>query len=212
MKPGKRRDLFLGGICIITDRGSCGLTCVEMVQIALRAGITWVQLRDKKKSRLGLYRMAMRLRELTRCCGAYLVVNDHADIAASVDADGVHLGQEDLPVSEARKVMGRGKIIGISTHSVGEAVRAEKEGADYIGFGPVYKTKTKDAGAPKGTEMLGMVKGRVKIPVVAIGGICPDTIEKVLASGADAVAAATAILGGDIHENTGRFVKKISCL
>jgi thiamine-phosphate pyrophosphorylase len=211
-EAGGKKDLFLGGICVITDRASCDLTCLEMTQMALRSGIKWVQLREKKRSRLRLYRMALRLREITRDFGACLIVNDFVDIAASVDADGVHLGQEDIPIREARKILGKRKIVGISTHSVGEAVEAEKEGADYIGFGPIYKTATKDAGSAKGTEMLMKIKSMVNIPVVAIGGICPDTVGKVLDSGADAVAAASSILKGDIQENAGQFLNRMGCI
>jgi thiamine-phosphate pyrophosphorylase len=208
-KSGGQRDFFLGGICFVTDRESCGLTCLEMVHIALVAGIKCIQFRDKQRSRLGFYRMATRLRRLTWDYGAYCIINDHADIAASVDADGVHLGQKDLPVSEARKIMGKGKIIGVSTHSLAEAVKAEEDGADYIGFGPVFPTATKDAGDPKGTGILGSIREKVNLPVVAIGGICLESMEEVFSSGADAVAAASAILIGGVQENAEGFVRKV---
>lgn len=209
----KHGGAYIGGICLVTDRSSCGLTPREMALFALEAGIRWIQLRDKERSRVGLYRTALCLRELTGDFGACLIINDHADIAAAVDADGVHLGQEDLPLEEARKVMGDGKIIGISTHSLDEALRAESEGADYVGFGPVLPTGTKDAGPPRGVGMLEKVASRVAIPVVAIGGINSGNIGSVMSSGARAVAVASGILRGDVCYNAGNIVESLrGCL
>lgn len=206
-----KRDVFLGGICLVTDKSACSLTCVEMAVLALKAGIRFIQLRDKENDRLGLYRTAVRLREITRDFGACFIVNDHADIAASVEADGVHLGQEDLPVKEARKVLGKDKFVGVSTHSMKEALAAEEDGADYIGFGPVFNTTTKQAGSPRGTDMLMKIRESVKLPVVAIGGICLESLDEVFASGANAVAAASGILSGQVHQNAKDFVEKVRC-
>jgi thiamine-phosphate diphosphorylase len=141
--------------------------------------------------------------------GATLIVNDHPDIALAADADGVHLGQDDLPVKEARKIMGKNRIIGISTHTVEQARDAGRDGADYIGFGPVFHTTTKDAGRPMGIEMLREIKRQVQIPVIAIGGINAENIRPVLETGVDAVAVSSAILRGDIEENTKRFLEII---
>lgn len=202
MPPEKSAEVFLGGVCFITDRLSCPLTCLEMTEVVLRTGVRWVQYRDKERNRLAYYRTAFMLRELTRSFGASLIVNDYADIAAAVDADGVHLGQDDFPLSEARKLLGHEKIIGISTHSLEEALEAEAGGADYVGFGPVFETTTKNgAGSPKGTRMLEKVGSRVSIPVVAIGGIGIDSLTGVMASGAGAVAVASGVLKGDITRN-----------
>jgi len=167
----------------------------------LKAEVKWVQYRDKEKSRREVYEQSVILRKLTKDFNAVFIVNDYADIALAVNADGVHLGQEDLPLREARKIMGRNKIIGISTHSLEQAEEAERGGADYIGFGPVFHTATKDAGEPKGTDVLKDVKSAVRIPVVAIGGINLKNLKSVLDAGADAVAIASAILSGDITEN-----------
>ncbi|MDP2753638.1 MAG: thiamine phosphate synthase [Nitrospirota bacterium] len=198
--------MYLGGLCFITDRKACKLSCEEMTLKVLRAGVKWVQYRDKEKSRREFYEEAIRLRKLTKDFNAVLIVNDYADIALAVDADGVHLGQDDLPIEEARKIMGSNKIIGISTHSLEQAKEAEKGGADYIGFGPIFRTTTKDAGIPKGTDMLKEIKRQVHIPVVAIGGINIENIRSVLDTGVDAVAVASAILSGDIVENVKRFM------
>lgn len=200
-KQDNRWDLFNGGLCLITDRESCDLTCMEMAQIALQSGVKWIQLRDKDRDRICLYRSALQLRKVTREYGAVLVVNDFADIAAAVDADGVHLGQDDLPVTEARKIMGPDRIIGISTHTMDEAVQAEMDGADYIGFGPIFDTSTKDAGQPRGTSHLSEVSRAVAIPVVAIGGISTGSFEKVIRAGADAVAMASGLLKGEFDIN-----------
>ena len=148
------------------------------------------------------------LRKLTNKFGAVFIVNDYIDIALAVNADGVHLGQKDLPLKEARKIFcGREKIIGISTHSIEQAIEAEQGGASYIGFGPIFHTKTKDAGEPKGIEMLKEVKRHIKIPVIAIGGINIENLRSVIDSGADAVAVSSAIIQGDIAENITCFLK-----
>lgn len=202
-------SLYLGGICFITDRRQCPYSCSKMVSIALKAGLRWIQYRDKDMDRRGSFEEALDLRELTREYGACFVINDHVDIAAAVDADGVHLGQKDLPLAEARKVLGKDKIIGVSTHSEAEALKAEADGADYIGFGPLFHTATKDAGKPRGTDMLGNIRDKVKIPVVAIGGISQEHLEAVMSSGARAVAVASAILNGDIVDNARGFIREI---
>lgn len=164
-------------------------------------------MREKQGSRKDLYREAMSMRELALTYKATLVINDYIDIALAVNAAGVHLGQDDMPIKEARKIMGRNKIIGISTHTLKEAVEAEISGADYIGFGPIFPTSTKDVGSPKGLKELKRVRGQVKIPIVAIGGISPENVSSVLEAGADAVAVMSAILKGDISENVRKFLK-----
>jgi thiamine-phosphate pyrophosphorylase len=179
-----------------------------MVRLVLEAGVTFVQYREKDRTRREIYEEAVRLRELTRLFNAVLIINDHADIALAVEADGVHLGQDDLPLREARKIMGD-RIIGISTHSLDQAKDAEAGGADYIGFGPVFHTTTKDAGAPKGVDIIRVIKQNVNIPVVAIGGIGPENLSSVLNSGADAVAVATAVCRGDISQNAKELVRII---
>lgn len=200
------QERFLGGICFITGRSPGCTSYGEMISAALRGGVKWIQFRAKEMSRKELYREALSLREITNGFGAAFIVNDHADIAAAVDADGVHLGQDDLPLKEARKVVGR-RIIGISTHSLTEAVEASEGGADYIGFGPVFETKTKDAGTPKGLDLLTGIKRDIGVPVVLIGGISLENLSSIISIGADAVAVSSAILNGDIEQNASAFVK-----
>src|SRR5512137_1497181 len=133
--------LYHGGICFITDQTYSDLPVYDMTKLVLDAGIGLIQYRAKDLTRRDIYSEAGRLRELTRQYNAALIINDHPDIALATDADGVHLGQDDLPLPEARKLMGR-KIIGISTHDLEQAKEAEAGGADYIGFGPIFFTST----------------------------------------------------------------------
>ena len=202
--------MYLGGLCFITDRSICNLSCEEMSLAVLKTGVKWIQYREKNKTRNELYADSLRIRELTKDYQAAFIVNDYADIAMSVEADGVHLGQDDLSFREARSMMGREKIIGISTHNIEQAIAAEKEGADYIGYGPVFHTTTKeDAGSPKGVDMLREIKKQVRIPVIAIGGINLENLESVLDTGIDAVAVSSAILHGDIEIYAKKFMEII---
>ncbi|MGC2062028.1 MAG: thiamine phosphate synthase [Thermodesulfovibrionales bacterium] len=196
----------LSGIYFITDRTYCSLPVYDMVSAVLDAGIRIIQYRDKDRTRRELYEEAARLRELTRSFNAVLIINDHGDIAAAVDADGLHLGQDDLPLKEARKIVGN-MLIGISTHSLAQAREADAAGADYIGFGPIFHTTTKDAGSPQGLDNLRLIKQNVSIPVVAIGGISLETAQSVFNAGADAIAVATGICRGRIKENAGKFAQ-----
>ncbi len=198
--------MYFGGICFITDRKSCDMDWLFMTREVLQAGVKWVQYRDKESDRCILFETAVELRDITRKAGACFIMNDHPDIAAAVDADGVHLGQDDMPVAEARRVLGSGKVIGISTHSIEEAIEAERNGADYIGFGPIFSTMTKDSGMPIGTDMLARVRSEVNIPVVAIGGITAGELPSVVKAGVQAVAVASGILQGEIRDNVKRFI------
>ncbi len=198
--------MYFGGLCFITDRSVCKSSYEDMVRLLLEAGVTWVQYRDKEGSRRDIYRNALNLRIITREYKAVLIVNDHTDIAFATDADGVHLGQDDLPIQKAREILGKNRLVGLSTHTVEQAISAQASGADYIGFGPIFHTATKDAGSPRGIPILHQLRRQVRIPIVAIGGITFENIRPVLETGVDAVAVASAILKGDIRENAGRFL------
>lgn len=202
------RKLFdrIPPIYLITDTGTAGITHAQMTRQALNAGIKVIQLRAKNMSKKDIYRDALKIRAITVKYNSLLIVNDHVDIALAVDADGVHLGQEDLPLAEARRIMGRKKIVGISTHTMGQAKKAEDSGADYIGFGPVFHTVTKDAGAPKGLKSLEKIRKQINIPIVAIGGITSENISGVLSAGADAAAVVSGILNGNIRANVGKYL------
>lgn len=162
--------------------------------MALAAGVRLFQYRNKSGSRKEVYNVSYELAGMVKRSGGVFIVNDHADIAKAVDADGVHLGQDDLPLECGRKVLGRDKLIGISTHSVDQAREAEAAGADYIGFGPLFPTTTKDAGPHQGVEMLRLLRNAVSIPILAIGGIRPDNLAEAMRAGADGVAVISAVL------------------
>jgi thiamine-phosphate diphosphorylase len=202
--------MYHGGLCFITDPKISDLPYEDMILKVLMGGAQWVQYREKEGSKRKIYEKAVRLRRIVKDYNALFIVNDFVDIAICVNADGVHLGQDDLPMKEARKMIGKDRIIGISTHSLEQAIEAEKNGADYIGFGPVFHTLTKDAGKPMGIDILREVKNHIKIPIVAIGGINLENIRLVLDAGVDAVAIASAILSGDLVENTRRFMVLLS--
>ena len=160
----------------------------RVVEAMLAGGVSVLQLRVKDRPAGEFLRAALTVRERTARAGCLFIVNDRLDIALAADADGVHLGQEDLPLEAARPLMGD-KLIGVSTHSLSQAEQAEQGGADYIGFGPVFDTRTKQTGYPsRGLSMLESVSRRVRIPIVAIGGVTADNAPQTWSRGADAAA------------------------
>ncbi len=182
----------------------------QAMTAALTAGVRFYQYRNKSGSARTVYESARVLASLAKRAGALFIVNDRADIAAACGADGVHLGQDDLPLADARKLLGKEKLIGISTHSLEQALMAEAGGADYIGFGPIFKTATKDAGETQGCGRLSDLKRSVSIPVVAIGGIAPDNVRDVIIAGADGAAIISAILSApDIQQAATKMVMLI---
>jgi thiamine-phosphate pyrophosphorylase len=164
------------------------------MQQALAVGVRFFQYRSKGGTRKSIYEHSLQLARLARGSGSLFIVNDHADIAAAVDADGVHLGQDDLPIEFARKLLGSAKLIGISTHSLEQARAAATAGADYIGFGPIFKTSTKDAGQTQGIQNLAIIKNSAAIPVIAIGGINQANVQFVAQAGADGAAVISGVL------------------
>jgi thiamine-phosphate pyrophosphorylase len=163
--------------------------------MALAAKVRTFQLRMKTPETRAFYEMAAALCPLVQGGGGTFIVNDRCDVALAVGADGVHLGQEDLPLADARPMLGREKRIGVSTHNLAQALEAEAGGADYIGFGPIFPTTTKENPDPVvGVAGLREVRARVRIPIVAIGGITARNAAEVMAAGADAVAVVSAIL------------------
>lgn len=178
----------------------------EKAKLALSAGIKWIQFRDKEISRRETLYLSLKLKELTRKYNAILTINDYLDIAIAVEAEGVHLGQDDFPVQQAKKFFSG--LIGLSTHSLDEALRAEKSEVDYIGFGPIFKTTTKkNALEPRGFSMLSLIRKNIKLPVVAIGGINLDNVEKIIESGCRNIAVSSGILSGDMVKNIEKFIK-----
>jgi len=197
---------------VITDEmNSRGRSHVQVAEAAILGGADVLQLRDKEASGAMYYRVALRLRELTRDAKIPFIVNDRLDIALAVDADGAHVGRDDVPASVARVLLGSGKILGVSVDSVEEAVRAERDGADYLGVGPVFEARgTKpDAGNPLGIDLIGKIRRHCRLPIVAIGGINAENAGKVLDAGADAAAVISAIVGADDIPRATRRLKRI---
>lgn len=168
---------------------------VELARLMLEGGARLLQLRLKRAGGRALLEAARAVAELCRARGATFIVNDRADIAMLSGADGVHLGQDDLPLEAARRILGPDRIIGVSTHALDEARAAELGGADYVGFGPVYPGGLKRNAAGKGLDELRAVGRALRIPVVAIGGITEATIPEVLAAGAAAAALISDVVG-----------------
>jgi thiamine-phosphate pyrophosphorylase len=207
--PGKRR-LELG-LYVVTDEGlSRGLAHSEIARLALEGGADAIQLRDKTMGGRKIMEHARRIRRMTKERGKLFIVNDRLDIALACGADGVHLGQKDMAIADARIVAPGPFIIGITVHNVEEALSAQKEGADYLGLSPVFATGSKaDAGAACGVGMVAKVKGAVSIPVVAIGGIGPRNALEVLEAGADGLAVISAVVGQPDVAAAARSLKDI---
>jgi thiamine-phosphate pyrophosphorylase len=163
----------------------------------LAGGVKWLQLRVKALAASDFFELARQARSATRSHHCKLIVNDRVDIALACDADGVHLGQDDLPLAVGRKLMA-GRIVGISTHNLDQAQEAERNGADYIGFGPMFGTSTKETGyTARGLEMLRQVRAGVTLPIVAIGGINEQNVRQVWQAGANSAAIISDILRAD---------------
>jgi thiamine-phosphate pyrophosphorylase len=169
---------------------------VEIARHAIAGGADAIQLRDKGMSGRELYAAACEIRVVARASGALFIVNDRIDVAIAAGADGVHLGQDDLPLAHARRIAPPGFIVGISVGCVGEAVRAAEGGADYIALSPTFSTGSKgDAGPGRGLAELAAVRAAVAIPLIAIGGIGRSNVSDVIAAGADGVAVISAVVG-----------------
>jgi len=190
-----RRRLDFALYAITGENYHPGRSMLAVMEAALAGGADIVQLRDKTSSKRELLEKAIALRELTGRYGVPFIVNDYPEIAHAAGADGVHLGQDDLSISEARALLGPDAIIGISTHAIEQARAAERSGADYIGVGPVFPTGTKPGRAAVTTSYVRQAAAEVGIPWVAIGGITLDNADDVLAAGATRLCAVSAIVG-----------------
>lgn len=182
---------------LTAEEFSLGRSNIEVVRLMLDAGVRVIQYREKDKKAGEMYRECQAIREMTRAAGAVFIVNDHIDLAMLIDADGVHVGQDDLPVAAVRQLVGEGRLVGLSTHAPAEALSAEASGlVDYIGVGPIFATKTKkDVCAPVGFDYLEFVAASISLPFVAIGGIKEHNIASVAALGATTMALVTEIVG-----------------
>ncbi len=196
---------------LVTDRRwLMGRDLVGCVEEAVLGGVTMVQLREKDVDSRSFFQLALRMKALTDRYGISLIVNDRLDIAQAVDAAGVHLGLDDLPVQTVRKILGPGKIVGASAATVEEAQRFEKEGADYLGVGAVFETATKLGNESVTFDDLRNIKRAVNIPVVAIGGIKAENAGAVMGTGVDGVAVVSSILAmPDVREAAMRMAAAV---
>ena len=199
---------------ILDPDAARGRSLRDLLTQAAGGGARLFQYRDKTSSMLAAYRWALPLRQAARDIGATFLINDRCDLALAVDADGVHLGQEDLPIAQARSIMGAGKLIGISTHTDAQVIAAAEAGADYLGFGPIFPPGSKRDHEPVvGIDGLQRIRRLTSLPVFAIGGIAPDHVRSLIEAGANGVAVISAIARAqDVMAATHAFASQFRSL
>src|SRR5262249_25511406 len=205
-------EIHLPPLYPITDAKLSGLSHADQVALLIKGGATLIQIRDKSSTPDELYRAAIASIAIARPHGVRIIINDRADVALAADADGVHLGQDDLPVEQGRVLLGPSRIVGISTHSVAQAVRAAPLPVDYFAIGPSVRTTTKETPEPTvGLDLIREVRSKIDKPLVAIGGITLERARDVVQAGAHSVAIISDLLTrGDIVSRTGDFLKALS--
>jgi len=198
-------------LCVITDETlGRGRTHAEIAERAVAGGADIIQLRDKSCGGRTLTRTGRTLREITRRSTTLFIVNDRLDVALACGADGVHLGQGDMPADVARQLAPPGFLIGVSVGTAGEACRAERQGADYIALSPTYSTVSKhDAGEGLGLELLREIRRKVSLPILAVGGIHRENVREVIRAGADGVAVISAVAGAPDITAAARELKSL---
>ena len=198
-------------VYLVTDRELArGRTTLEIAAAAIRGGVSCIQLREKTCSTREFIDEALAIRSLLARHEIPLIINDRVDVALAVKADGIHLGQKDMPCSMARQLIPESMIVGISVESLDDAIVAQKDGADYLGVSPIYSTPTKtDTAQPLGLEGLRSIRSEVDLPLVGLGGLNADTAEAVIHNGADGVAVVSAIVAADDPEAATRALSEI---
>lgn len=201
-----------GGLYVVTgEEFSSGRTYPEVIEACIRGGARIIQLREKTWPASRILEVGRYIRSVTLQNKVTFIVNDRVDLALALEADGIHVGQQDIPVQVVRKLVGPDMIVGASAGTTEEARKAERDGASYIGVGPVFPTETKkDARSPRGLDLLAEIKNSTKLPVYGIGGIKIENAGMVVRAGADGVAVVSAVVGADnIEEAARRFVEEI---
>jgi thiamine-phosphate pyrophosphorylase len=198
-------------VYLVTDRELArGRSTLEIAAAAIRGGVTCIQLREKTCSTREFIDEALSIRPLLVRHGIPLVINDRVDVALAVKADGIHLGQKDMPCKIARQLVPKDMIIGISVESLDDAIAAQNDGADYLGVSPIYQTPTKtDTAKPLGLEGLRSIRSKVDLPLVGIGGLNIGNAKAVIQNGADGVAVVSAIVAADNPEIAARDLSEI---
>jgi len=206
-----RRKAIDYSLYLVTDRAlSRGRSTMAIVSAAVAGGVRVVQLREKSAETREFFQEAMAVRGFLKKRKIPLIINDRIDVALAVEADGVHLGQKDMPIESARRILGDSMIIGISAESMADAVAAEKAGADYLGVSPIFSTPTKTDTAPAlGLEGLRRIREVVSLPLVGIGGLNAGNAARVIEHGADGVAVVSAIVSADDPELAARALLHI---
>lgn len=200
----------LQGLYLILDQQYTEQDIVSIAEEVVAAGVDIIQYREKVLSKKASIDIAKRLRDITCKADVIFIINDDPSLALAVEADGVHLGQEDITVDVARKILGQDKIIGLSTHRLEEVLEASRLEVDYIGFGPIFHSKTKMATAPQGIEGIKKIRPHILVPIIAIGGINHEDVTEVISAGADGVAVISAILSAtDIKNSVREFKERI---
>ncbi len=190
----KNLDLSL---YLVTDKSDDVEKFLKTIEEGIKGGVTVVQIREKTADTLDFFNLALKVKEITRKYNVPLIINDRVDVALAIDAEGVHVGQSDMPCEVTRKLVGPDKIVGVSAATIDEAKKAEKDGADYIGTGAVFPTATKDD-APKITKKdLKEIVDSINIPVVAIGGITLDNAHELIDTGIAGLSVVSAIMSSD---------------
>ncbi|MBI3823772.1 MAG: thiamine phosphate synthase, partial [Planctomycetes bacterium] len=184
-------------LCVLVTDALCRASLIGTVKEAALGGAQMIQLREKGIDDRTLLQRARDVREVTRSTNTLFIVNDRPDIARLVGADGVHLGQEDLPVQEARRLLGPDALIGVSTHNIEQVRRAVLEGANYLGVGPTFPSQTKDFAAPAGIAFVQQAVAETSLPAFAIGGVNVENVGQVMAAGARRIAVSRAICAAD---------------
>ena len=203
-------DASVCRLCLVTDRVVARRPLAAIVEAAVRGGVTMVQLREKTAGTREFLAHARELRALTSIFGVPLIINDRVDIALGVGADGVHVGQSDMPVADVRRLMGPAAIIGLSVSRAEFFANADVEEADYLGIGPVYGQSTKpDASPAHGPEGFVRMRRRTGKPVMAIGGLTPDNAGPVVAAGVAGLAVVSALCGADDPEAAARAFRAL---
>lgn len=196
---------------VLTDRTwSRGRDMLTVARTALAGGATVIQLRDKTASTRQLIEEGLALRALTKEQHSLLIVNDRVDVALAIDADGAHVGQDDMPAVLARRLLGRERVLGVSAATLQEAAQAVADGADYLGVGPVFPSAGKpDAGPPTGLPLLTELAGRFTIPLVAIGGVTAENVVDVIRAGASGIAVITAVVNAEDITSAARQLRDV---
>jgi len=198
------------GLYLILDQQYTKRDIILIAEEAVEAGVDIIQYREKVLSKKASLEIAKKIRDITYKAGVIFIINDDPALALAVDADGVHLGQEDMHVNIVRKIIGKQKLIGLSTHSLEEVLEASRLDVDYIGFGPIFHSTTKEVTTPHGIEGIKKVRQNTSVPIIAIGGISHENAAEVMSAGADGVAVISAILSAnDIKKAVMEFKERI---